>query len=362
MIFFLGCGGGRSDRVDAGGVNTADTLVPEDIRQDVPIQDITQDLDTFVSSEDRLFFDGGEFSIDVPLDVVPADEYVADDYGGGGEDIFIGDASLPDDCICVDGGETADDTWSGKDLFVEETKDGSVLDVSTDVCLPFAAFDRTCDGIDDDCNGETDEDFVLQPTTCGIGACLAAGVLECIDGTVVDTCVPGWPDAEQCNGVDDNCNNKTDEICLANMKSREMYLVAYTGPDKTFVMPKAGLESIILSPNPSKTHLDISLEYCIGADCSAPTSILAEGIRMCNATDWIQDGCLDDNSPAIVALSDGLDFGAWFAPGISAWLLKEDSILRGEFGTSVNQLGYSAGLISYTEGACVYFHSTFACN
>merc|ERR1712100_896232 len=38
-----------------------------------------------------------------------------------------------------------------------------------------AADDTTCNGIDEDCDGEVDEEYVETPTTCGEGACSDAG-------------------------------------------------------------------------------------------------------------------------------------------------------------------------------------------
>jgi hypothetical protein len=71
--------------------------------------------------------------------------------------------------------------------------------------------DVTCDGVDDDCDGVVDEDYVGHPTTCGIGACVATGMTECLDGSVEDSCTPGDPTDEDCiNGVDDDCDGLTD--------------------------------------------------------------------------------------------------------------------------------------------------------
>jgi hypothetical protein len=73
--------------------------------------------------------------------------------------------------------------------------------------------DVTCDGIDDDCDGVHDEDFVSQPTSCGVGACSATGATACVNGAIEDACTPGAPagDDASCNGLDDDCDGATDE-------------------------------------------------------------------------------------------------------------------------------------------------------
>src|SRR3972149_171851 len=86
-----------------------------------------------------------------------------------------------------------------------------------DTCTPGVAseIDSVCNGIDDDCNGETDEDYVPSETSCGAGACESNGPLICSSGALVDTCQAGSPlESEICDGaVDDNCNGQVDEGC-----------------------------------------------------------------------------------------------------------------------------------------------------
>jgi hypothetical protein len=84
-----------------------------------------------------------------------------------------------------------------------------------DTCVPGApaTIDTTCNGIDDDCDGQTDEDYV--PSKCGVGAC--ASTNRCVAG-VVQACVPGTPSAETLDGLDNDCDGIVDEgmACAAN--------------------------------------------------------------------------------------------------------------------------------------------------
>ena len=77
-----------------------------------------------------------------------------------------------------------------------------------------AAVDTTCDGKDDDCDGSIDEDYVAQPTTCGTGVCAATAATSCVAGSVVDSCTAGTPtssDDATCDGIDDDCSGQDDE-------------------------------------------------------------------------------------------------------------------------------------------------------
>jgi hypothetical protein len=65
-----------------------------------------------------------------------------------------------------------------------------------------------CDGVDNDCDGEVDED--LGETTCGLGQCEHT-VANCSAGQIVDCDPLGGSTGETCNGVDDDCDGETDE-------------------------------------------------------------------------------------------------------------------------------------------------------
>jgi hypothetical protein len=71
--------------------------------------------------------------------------------------------------------------------------------------------EEVCDGIDNNCDTQIDEDYEISVTLCGIGECMSTGLLQCIAGSEVDSCVPNQPQAEICdNSLDDDCDGLTD--------------------------------------------------------------------------------------------------------------------------------------------------------
>ncbi len=134
------------------------------------------------------------------IDVCPA---VADPTQADRDRDGVGDVCDP----CPDGGEDRDDDGDGVRLCAGDCDDGDGA--------RFPGAVERCNGRDDDCDQATDEGFAGLGGDCraGFGACESAGAVVCSEDGLDVRCdaAPGAPRAETCNDLDDDCDGNTDE-------------------------------------------------------------------------------------------------------------------------------------------------------
>ena len=181
---------------------------------------------------------------------------------------------------------------------------------------PLSAADVTCDGVDDDCDGMTDEDYVPAPTLCGLGACASAGSSQCVAGRIVDTCtpLPAAADDRTCDGLDDDCNGTADEDYLGHSVQCGAGSCAQTGS----TLCVAGSEQSSCQPGTplaDDTTCDGHDDDCDGAvDEDVPEVSIAcgagacsaVGIRRCNAGTFV-DVCQSGQPSGADGDCDGVD-------------------------------------------------------
>ncbi|MBX5482734.1 MAG: hypothetical protein IRZ16_12975, partial [Myxococcaceae bacterium] len=124
-------------------------------------------------------------------------------------------ALLTTQCVATSGTCECTAASDGQTLPCESTNaSGTCMGVRTcnastgySACDARVPAEESCNGIDDNCNGQIDED--LGSTTCGVGACVVT-VDNCVNG-MPSQCVPREPMPEICDEVDNDCDMQVDE-------------------------------------------------------------------------------------------------------------------------------------------------------
>ncbi len=172
--------------------------------------------------------------------------------------------------------------------------------IESDLCVPGlpAPSDATCDGNDDDCNGTADEDFVSIATTCGVGACQREGATSCEGGDVLDSCLPGAPAPSDatCDGVDDDCSGVADEDFVGISTSCGVGMCARTG--MTYCEGGGVLDSCVPGPVADETCNGMD-DDCDGVNDNGFPDLDEDELADCVDPDDDGDGVddIEDNCP-----------------------------------------------------------------
>ncbi|NMC70313.1 MAG: hypothetical protein GYA57_09640, partial [Myxococcales bacterium] len=143
---------------------------------------------------------------------------------------------------------------------------------------------ETCDAVDNDCDGSTDEGFALgQVCTAGVGACQRSGVTVCnaAGSGVQCNAVAGTPASETCDRVDNDCDASTDEGFY------------FSGdPLNPGVNYPLGSACAIGLGVCRRGGVVVCSGSCASAVCDAP--VVPPGSETCNYLDDDCDGTVDD--------------------------------------------------------------------
>ncbi|HEY3452579.1 MAG TPA: putative metal-binding motif-containing protein [Myxococcales bacterium] len=164
---------------------------------------------------------------------------------------------------------------------------------------------EVCNGVDDDCDGATDEDPLTEGAAChtGLPGVCEPGARHCVNGTI--ECLPITPPSEEaCDGLDNDCDGITDELPGTEVKCQipgkfgpcaEGVTACVVGTTDTYckqtVFPKADL------PDPLGEDLN-----CDGVDGDASQALFVRPATGNPANDGSASAPLDSLDTAISRL------------------------------------------------------------
>jgi Sulfatase-modifying factor enzyme 1/Putative metal-binding motif len=176
-----------------------------------------------------------------------------------------------------------------------------------------------CDGLDNDCNGLTDEPFLIGKTcTVGSGPCAGVGSWVCDNSMPGDHRCAGTmqtPKPETCNGVDDDCDGLVDELdsasnrttddVLVYISSKNVTMYAYEASRYDATSTSAGFDS---TKRGCSVYNKLPWANVTMSEAEHACELLGPNWRLCTAAEW-QAGCQGASS------SNNFPYGTTYVAG-----------------------------------------------
>jgi hypothetical protein len=173
---------------------------------------------------------------------------------------------------------------------------------------------KGCDSRDNDCDGLVDEAFDIgKACQVGTGPCAGTGTWMC-NGTNGDRKCNGTmktPQPEICNGLDDDCDGKVDEMISAADKTTDDKLIYFAAKNVTMFAyeatrydASATVQGVVANHRPCSVAGKAPWSNVTADEAAAACAMIGTNWRLCTAAEWL-DVC---NGPSNTAFPYGATY------------------------------------------------------